>query len=726
MREVEPKEEVTPANGDGAPRRYLPVGIDIAGRNCLVVGGGRVGTRKVLALIEHDAKVTVIAPEISARLHELIHHGSVTWQRGTYESAGLDGFLLVVAATSDPALNISIGRDAEERGALSCVVSPGRFSRLIFPATHVHNGITIAVHSNGRDCAESRRIRDELSRLVDAGKRKQSVLAVFGARLNDLPHHVFETLKQNVSREVAKAMPGTEILVLATCGRWECYFFARAPRRIVRDIMRIAHEKCGLLMESYSSAFYTKCNGAAMYHLLRVAAGLDSPLRGETDIVGQVRVAAAQMTTKSSSPLREVFAAIMQTQNKIRVDSGLSGMARSWAKATVTFLERRISAGLHRVLLLGCGRLGEAITRQLTEKNITVIPFSRRAKTSGVDWCERLGFQPRAPEELVNNLADADAIVLTTELPKNSHSDVLAHFGNGGIIVDLTGNDCFDSPAEVSCVGLEEVGRIPLSGKEAAGMALAERFAFEHVLNWNAKKHRPSGLPPLVRLGGRGSRLSLVQLNEACDFLKILWPGISLENVIIETPGDRDKTTPLPTAQDDFFTRDLDDALLQGKIDVAVHSAKDLPERIRDGLCVIAVTPAFAPWECLVSRGNLQLAELPDGAKVGTSSERRRQRLVELNPQALPTDIRGNVPDRLNQMDAGSYDALILAVAGMVRLGKERSIAQIFSLAEFAPAPGQGALALVVRSDDLELRRALEPMDLGNRKGLPWAQAKST
>jgi hydroxymethylbilane synthase len=174
-------------------------------------------------------------------------------------------------------------------------------------------------------------------------------------------------------------------------------------------------------------------------------------------------------------------------------------------------------------------------------------------------------------------------------------------------------------------------------------------------------------------------------------------------------------------AETDFFTRDLDRALLDGRIDLAVHSAKDLPARLPGGLAVAALTPAFAPRDALVSRRGQPLGELPPGARVGTSSDRRRQQLLALRSDLAPCDVRGNVPDRVRQLEAGRYDALVLAVAGLVRLGMEEHIAQVFGLSEFPPAPGQGALALLVRRSDRRLRRALARLDLGDRRDLPWA-----
>lgn len=140
--------------------RYLPLAIDMEGLGCLVVGAGRIGTRKALTLADAGAEVSLLAPEISAELRDRVRSGRMTWFQGTYTPARLEGFALVVAATADRQLNLRIRRDAEARRILCCVVAPGRHSRVIFPAVYRDERIAVAVHSDGRDCRLSQRVRN--------------------------------------------------------------------------------------------------------------------------------------------------------------------------------------------------------------------------------------------------------------------------------------------------------------------------------------------------------------------------------------------------------------------------------------------------------------------------------------------------------------------------------------------------------------------------------------
>jgi uroporphyrin-III C-methyltransferase/precorrin-2 dehydrogenase/sirohydrochlorin ferrochelatase len=143
--------------------RYTTLGINLAGRRCLVVGGGRIGSRKAATLADGGAEVTVVAPAISAALEELVAAGRVRWLPSGYDAGMLPGAVLVVAATADEALNLRIAADAAARGILCCNVSSASRSEVIFPALLDDDEITVAVHSHGRKCGRSKQFRDEIA-----------------------------------------------------------------------------------------------------------------------------------------------------------------------------------------------------------------------------------------------------------------------------------------------------------------------------------------------------------------------------------------------------------------------------------------------------------------------------------------------------------------------------------------------------------------------------------
>jgi siroheme synthase-like protein len=154
--------------------RYTTLGVNMAGLRCVVVGGGRVGSRKAATLAASGAEVTVVAPTISGGLPELVAAGRVRWQPSEYDTAMLAGFVLVVAATPDRALNLRIAADAESRGILCCNVSSASCSRVIFPALCTDEEVMVAVHSHGRRCGLSKQVRDEIAAWLRERRPKQS------------------------------------------------------------------------------------------------------------------------------------------------------------------------------------------------------------------------------------------------------------------------------------------------------------------------------------------------------------------------------------------------------------------------------------------------------------------------------------------------------------------------------------------------------------------------
>ena len=221
-------------------------------------------------------------------------------------------------------------------------------------------------------------------------------------------------------------------------------------------------------------------------------------------------------------------------------------------------------------------------------------------------------------------------------------------------------------------------------------------------------------MPPLlVKLGTRGSRLACRQAEWVRD--RLAAAGTAAEIVIIETQGDAAVDRPLHELEGTgFFTKEIEAALLEGRIDVAVHSLKDLPTRLPAGLAVVAVPARHDPREALV--GAATLAGLPAGARIGTSSLRRSSQIRYQRPDLNVVPLRGNVPTRVDKVHGtqdrpATLDAALLAVAGLERLGMDSAIAARLDPLDIMPAPGQGALGLEVRGDDRATRDALHPLD---------------
>ena len=207
---------------------------------------------------------------------------------------------------------------------------------------------------------------------------------------------------------------------------------------------------------------------------------------------------------------------------------------------------------------------------------------------------------------------------------------------------------------------------------------------------------------PLV-IGSRGSKLALWQAEQARARLQALNPQIQVEIEIIKTTGDV-KNEPLSViGGKGVFTKELEDALLDGRIDIAVHSLKDLPTVLPDGLSISAICEREDARDALVLRAGSEggsLMDLPRGAVVGTSSQRRLAQLKALRGDVVVKDLRGNVDTRIRKLDEGQYDAVILASAGLVRLGLHERISARIEIGEMLPAVGQGAIAIETRADN--------------------------
>ena len=217
----------------------------------------------------------------------------------------------------------------------------------------------------------------------------------------------------------------------------------------------------------------------------------------------------------------------------------------------------------------------------------------------------------------------------------------------------------------------------------------------------------------LLRVGTRGSKLSLVQTDIVLDQLKRKDPSLVVERKIIKTRGDEDQRTPIFSInQKGIFEKEIDQAILERKIDVAVHSLKDVPVFEVDTKLVIASVPQRgSPSNVLVSKNSERLEELKSGSRVGTSSLLRVAQLKRVRPDLQPVPIRGNVDTRVHKVEDGEFDAVILAEAGLLRLGLTARIAERLSLADFMPAPGQGILALVARQDNGKVLEFLQSIE---------------
>lgn len=231
-----------------------------------------------------------------------------------------------------------------------------------------------------------------------------------------------------------------------------------------------------------------------------------------------------------------------------------------------------------------------------------------------------------------------------------------------------------------------------------------------------------------IRIGTRGSALALWQTDHISNELRRMYPGLVIEKTIIKTTGDIILDSPLSRIGDKgLFTKEIEKAMLDGKIDMAVHSMKDVPTVLAEGLTIGLVTPREDVRDVFIAhpgKSYKSLAEVSNGGKIATGSLRRKSQLLHFRRDIVPMDIRGNLNTRRKKLEESDWDGMLLARAGVIRLGWEELITEILAVDIMLPAVGQGALAVEIREDDRELASLIQPLeDLATRRAVEAERA---
>jgi hydroxymethylbilane synthase len=211
-----------------------------------------------------------------------------------------------------------------------------------------------------------------------------------------------------------------------------------------------------------------------------------------------------------------------------------------------------------------------------------------------------------------------------------------------------------------------------------------------------------------IKIGTRGSKLALTQANLVADNLKKLNPGVTVEICVIKTRGDiMQDVSLLKIGGKGVFVKEIEDALLSSTVDLAVHSMKDVPTEIPEGLTFVAIMQREDARDILVSKNNRKMEFMPRGARIGTGSMRRSAQLMAILPDLSIVSLRGNLETRLKKIETENLHGVILAAAGMKRMGLTEKISQYLPIETMLPAVGQGALGLEIRDSDDELKKIL-------------------
>ncbi len=215
-----------------------------------------------------------------------------------------------------------------------------------------------------------------------------------------------------------------------------------------------------------------------------------------------------------------------------------------------------------------------------------------------------------------------------------------------------------------------------------------------------------------LRIGTRGSQLALWQARWVQSALMEAWPDVAVELTIIKTQGDKILDVPLAkVGGKGLFVKEIEEALMDGRIDLAVHSMKDMPAEVPSGLTIGAVPKREIPLDALICKSQPSLETLPEGARIGTSSLRRAAQIQNLRPDTTIVSLRGNLDTRLKKLDTTDLDAIVLAAAGLVRLGLGEHITTHLTESQMLPAVGQGALCIETRDGDEQTQTLVSKLD---------------
>lgn len=551
-------------------------------------------------------------------------------------------------------------------------------------------------------------------------------------------------------QEALRARTIRRLVILSTCHRVELYAemdgsAAEAREQLIDWLAAVRPASRDLVAES---AAYLE-GVPALRHLHRVTAGLESALIGESEIIAQVRAALQDsIAMHAASPaLKTAFRSALASAEKARKAVWLRFPRSDIGSVAVDAIVAHAgSVAGRRALVIGAGRVGTLAARALHHAGAALTIVNR-----GGERAQELAARFKANwapfERLTDEVARADAIVVATGAPHvilgaAMLAGAAGRDDNQPVVVADTAMPRNADPAipslqNVRLVDLDELHARTAAAhvERAAGVpeaeALAESAVAALVARFSASETSrpapasttatpksapasPTPVRPMKRtltIGTRGSVLARTQAEQVVALLSAAHPELAIHWRIYGSSGDERPEVPFAELADDAFTDRIERALLDGEIDAAVHSYKDLPQEPVAGLVIAAIPVRADPRESLVARDGATLATLKPGAVIGTSSPRRAAVLKSLRPDCELRPIRGPVDARLRKVLAGEYDAAVFALAGLQRLGLAAHVSEIFDETVFARAAGQGALAVQCRERDHATRSALASID---------------
>lgn len=510
-------------------------------------------------------------------------------------------------------------------------------------------------------------------------------------------------------------------IILSTCNRVEIYAYSSSNGSSAQSIKGFLSQKFNFPKETIEKYFYTLIDNLAIRHLFRVACGLDSQVLGEREILGQVKSALSATSEAGliDDFLRLIFEKAIDMGVSVRENTKLSyGNVSVGSVAMKMLKDHFTNLSEKQVLIIGAGKIASLMSKYLKEEKIKGFFVSNRTYAKARELALFCGGEVVDFRLLQEKLETADVVISSTASPhiilrKKVVEEVMKVRRNPLLLLDLAVPRDIEPEvkqiAGVSLFDLDDLKGIIEENynKRKKEATLAEETIERELAAWSYPSNE------VLRIGARKSPLALRQVEEVIGYLRKTGVNTAVTIVSMDTFGDKDKVTAISDIEgSDFFTREIEDALLKGEIDFAVHSAKDLPDEIPYGLCIAAITPSIDPFDALVSKGNLTLEQLPPGAKIAASSLRRKSQLKSYRGDLEVVDIRGNIEERLKKFDESDLDAIIIASCALKRLGLEKRIAQLIPFEILKPHPLQGSLAIETRQEDSKMIELFSKIDV--------------
>lgn len=525
-------------------------------------------------------------------------------------------------------------------------------------------------------------------------------------------------------------------VILSTCNRMELYF--------TMDRKAALSEMEEWLLDSRSLSaepgqyFYTHEGNDVSYHLCRVLSGLDSMVLGETEIFGQVKKAysMALEAKLTDGNLNKLFQKAFSVGKKVRTRTSINEGTISVGSTAVELAEQ-IFGDLQKtkVLILGAGEMSRVTAQSLQSRGASGIFVANRSYDRAVELARTMNAEAIRYDDWTDHLKTVDIVVASTSAPhyivepKDIEPVRAARKYRSLFLIDISvPRNVAPEVADIDEVYLYDIDTLRELADEARKKREQEITHCEEIIRNEMKEIDIEVHVPSLVLGTRGSALALAQAEMTEKALAAKYPSMNPSRRIIKTTGDIRTDVPLARVAEasgivdkGVFIKELETALYDGEVDVAVHSLKDMPSELDSRFCLAAVLPRASSVDVIVSKRGRGDQAIPEGGVVATSSVRRRRQLLMLRPDVAVADVRGNVPTRLDKLAQNDeWDALLLARAGLDRLGLTPEVLAAREVPlyltecdpdEFLPAAGQGAVALEVRADNTRVASLLAPLN---------------